>query len=691
MQDVTFKAYLDDINTIVIETTHASEFKINNVILKSEFVCHKNQFIIYKAYFDIDINKIYILENDLGNKTTLEIRYFVKSKYFDDLYFYNGDDLGPTYSKEKTIFKLWAPIASKVILHYEINDDINEIVMNKNDNGIFEITINQDLENALYIYKVTNNNQTKDCLDPYAYSCNCNSKMSAVINFNKINFPLENEALKPIKEINDVIIYELSVRDFSMDGSLGEDVKGTFNAFTKEGLKSKQNNSIGLDYLKELGVTHIQFMPIFDFATVNEDNIYEHYNWGYDPLCYNVLEGSYSSNPNNPYVRINECLNMIDVLHKNNLRVVIDVVFNHTYSFIDSIYNKIIPNYFYLIDKNGNLSNGSFCGNDIDTTRKMVHKYLLDMCLRYVKFYKVDGFRFDLMGILDKDLILDIYNKCKEINPSFIIYGEGWDMPTLLNKEQRASLNNAKQLPQIAFFNDHFRDILTGRTYNNFSYENGFLTGNFSLYYDFVKVMRGSIEENCYFQNASSSINYIECHDNFTLYDKLLITNSNNNEHERNSIQLCCLMATILSLGIPFIHAGCEFNRTKHGIENSYNASDKINMIHWSDVDLYQNNINAVKDFIKIRKTYNCFNLTDRKKILNSIDGQIINDNILTITYATNGQLLLLIFNPSNIRKEIKLNGDYSLLANQYGFVKNDDKVYNSIIIKAYSILLLIK
>lgn len=685
------KAYLDDLNTLTIQTTKASIFYINGEPLKVLFLNRKNQYIIYKAYYEIDLNKTYIIKDDLENTTTLEIRYFVKSPYFDEMFYYDKNDLGATYSPSKTTFKLWAPIASRVILHYEINDFIEEVAMERQDKGVFAITIYQDLEKALYYYIVTNNNVSQITLDPYAYSCNANSKKSAVINLDRINVIDNSCNLKPLKKVNEAIIYELSVRDFSMDGSFGDDVKGTFKAFLKEGYKSKNHNSIGLDYLKELGITHVQLMPVLDFATVNEENIYERYNWGYDPLCYNVIEGSYATNPEDPYNRIIEFLEMVSKLHEVGLRVNLDVVFNHTYSFIDSIYNKIIPNYFYLMDEKGQLSNGSFCGNDIDTTKKMVHKYFIDMCLRYVSFYKIDGLRLDLMGILTQDLVLDIYHICKNINPNFMLYGEGWDMPSLLNKNLRTTLQHAKQLPQIAFFNDYFRDTISGKTYNNFSYNLGFLTGDFSLYYDFVKAMRGSIEENCYFLNAASSINYVECHDNFTLYDKLKITNANLNEAERNSIQLCCLMASVLALGIPFIHAGCEFNRSKKGIENSYNASDDINMLQWDDVDTYSKNIKALKDFISIRKKYNCFTMSDRKKILNSIDGQIVNDDVLTITYACNGQLLVLVFNPSNKRKEINLNGDYTLLANQYGFVKQDDKVYNNIVIKSYSILLLIK
>ncbi len=688
-----FFAYLDEKNTLTIFTDKESSFTINDVFLNTYFAYQQEPFYIYKARYEIDLKKNYILQDNHQRKCLLQIRYFVKDDTFDEMFYYEHDDLGATYNENYTKFKLWAPIASKVILHYEIFDEENEILMQKNEDGTFETIVEGNLENALYYYKITNNGVEQISLDPYAYSSNANSKKSAVINLKKTMIQDEEDPsfLKILHHVSDAIIYELSVRDFSMDGSLGDDVKGSFKAFLKHGLKTANGQSIGIDYLKELGITHVQLMPIFDFATIDEQHPFLHYNWGYDPFCYNTLEGSYSSNPNNPYSRIIEAKEMIRELHQNGLRVVVDVVFNHTYSFNDSIYNKIVPNYYYLIDKNGKLSNGSFCGNDIDSTRKMVHKYIKDMCKRYVEFYHIDGLRIDLMGILTKDLIMDIYQTCKAIQPSFILYGEGWNMPSLLPLHQRASLTQANEMPQIAFFNDYFRDVASGKTYNNFSFTLGYLTGNTSLYFDFLKAMRGSIEGNCYFQNATSSINYIECHDNFTLWDKLKITNAHLNDKERNDIQLCCMAAILFAQGIPFLHAGIEFNRSKNGNDNSYNAGDEINQINWQNLDLYSKNIQALKDFIQIRKTFSCFRIIDRKKILNSIDGKLAQENVLMIIYAFEGVVLLLIFNPTGHKQKISLNGEYIRYANQYGYLPKEDKTYRQIDINAYSFLMLMK
>lgn len=688
MENVNFKAYLDEKNTITILSDKESSFTINGDFLHAYYVSRFNQYYVYKANVEIDINQKYVLKDDYNRESVLSIRYYVKDDSFDEKYYYDGDNLGSNYHKEHTTFKLWAPIASDVKLHYEMDNQEYEVTMYRKDKGVFEVDVKGDLANALYYYKVTNNGVTNDVIDPYAYSSNANSKKSAVIDLSRIR---QNTYASPtLKRMSDAIIYELSVRDFSMDNSLGEDVSGLFKAFLKEGMKSPKGNPIGIDYIKQLGITHVQLMPIIDFATVNEENIKEKYNWGYDPVCYNSLEGSFSTNANDPYARINEALEMIDKFHQLNIGVILDVVFNHTYEFINSVYNKIIPNYFYLMDRNGNLSNGSFCGNDVDTTRKMAHKYFVDMVMRYVTLYKIDGLRYDLMGILTKDLIQEIYNKAKAINPSFIAYGEGWNMPSFLPEHKRASLNNANQIPAIGFFNDYFRDIASGKCFNNFSHTKGYLNGNISLYYDFMKAMRGSIENGCYFLNSSSSINYVECHDNFTLFDKLKITNVENTNEERNNIQLCMLAAILLAQGTPFLHMGTEFNRTKKGNENSYNAGDKINMIRWESIDENIKNIKAVRDFIKIRKTFPCFNIGNRKKILNSVDGQIF-DGVLQITYAYNGDVIILLFNPTNQKVLINLSGEYKLYANQLGILKDDDKVYTQVKIKPYSFLMLIK
>ena len=601
------RAYLDKVDYITIEIDKKENYQdlaflINGEPLAHTFLYEDDNLAILKANYNINFaKKNYISLND--EKTLLVMRYVVKDSNFDEMFYYDGNDLGPTYSKDKTIFKLWAPISTAVLLHLEINNEIIEKKMVRVDKGVFELTVDGDLDGALYYYVVTNNNKKYEVVDPYAYSSNANGKKSAVINLDK-TFEYEPNNLEVLDSPNKAIIYELSVRDFSMDESLGIKGAGKFQAFLKHGVTSEKGNPIGIDYLIDLGISHVQLMPIFDFATIDENNIKARYNWGYDPYCYNTLEGSYAAKPGDPYSRVNDAKQMINEFHKSNLRVTLDVVFNHTYYYQESIYNKIVPLYYYLMDKDGNLSNGSGCGNDLDTTRKMVKKYILDMCLRYVYFYQIDGLRFDLMGLMNKSLIEKIIKRCKEINKSFIAYGEGWNISNMLVSQSRANLNNAKKMDNVAFFNDYFRDTLSGKATNNKANSKGYLAGNSKLYFDFLKSMRGSIENGCYFDSPLSSINYVECHDNYTLFDKLAITNPKSSLEERKRRQLCCIAATLFAQGIPFLHLGVEFLRSKQGVENSYNSRDSINMIRWKDIDKHQDTIKAVKDFIKIRKTF---------------------------------------------------------------------------------------
>ena len=688
------KAYLDKKDYITIVCDKSGDYKNNSFLLddaqlQASFLYENETEAIFKADFEVDISKPHhLFLND--KKTLLEIRYFVKDHSFDEMFYYDKDDLGPNYSKEKTIFKLWAPIATRVVLHYELNGETIEKKMTRQDKGVYEICINGDLDGTLYYYKVVNNGIKQQIVDPYAFSSNANGKKSAVVDPDN-TFKYQEYNLAALTSINQAIIYELSVRDFSMDESLGIKGAGKFQAFLKNGAKSKDNNPIGMDYLKSLGISHVQLMPIIDFASIDENNIKAKYNWGYDPYCYNTIEGSYSAKPNDPYSRINDAKQMINAFHQANLRVVLDVVFNHTYYYQESIYNQQVPLYFYLMDKDGNLSNGSGCGNDIDTSRKMVQKYFIDMAKRYVSYYQVDGLRLDLMGLLRKDLVEKIYKVCKEINPSFILYGEGWNMPNMLANQQKANLNNAKKLDNVAFFNDYFRDVVSGRATNNKAISKGYLSGNSKLYFDFLKAMRGSVENGCYFDSPLASINYVECHDNYTLFDKLKITNPKNSDEERKRMQLCCLAASIFAQGVPFLHLGSEFLRTKQGVENSYNSRDTINMIRWKDIDKHQDTIKAVKDFIEIRKTFPCFSMQNKKTIFKNIDGQVQNDGCLLISYVYDGTVTLLVFNPQATRQKIYFNGDYKLYANQYGIITQQDMTYTQMYLEPYSFVLMVK
>jgi len=681
------EAFLDGKTFITITSDNESEFYLNGDHLDAFFVSRIDNTLIYKATSEITLGVENYISDDFNNKTIIKVRNYVKDEEFDDEFYYEGDDLGANYQKKSTTFKVWAPVATKVVLEYKKDDKLVQVDMNRTNKGVHEVTIKGNLDGTLYRYLITNNGVTKAVIDPYSYSANENATYSAVIDLSKIK---DNDITMPFIDKDDSIIYEMSIRDFSMDSHYDSKIKGTYKGVLEKGLRSSNNNKIGFDYLIDLGVTHIQLMPVLDFVTVDETNKFKMYNWGYDPFAFNVLEGSYSTNPYDPYSRIKEFKEFVEVMHKNNLRVNLDVVFNHTYSFLDGLYNNIVPNYFYLMDRHQTLSNGSFCGNDFDSLRRMARKYLKDICNRLITIYHVDGFRFDLMAILEKNLINDIYNNAIKINPSFLVYGEGWDMPSMIDPSIRASIKNSDYMPNIFTFNDYFRDTLTGRITDINNYKLGYLNGNGVLALNFIKAMKGSIDDGCYYNDPLSSLNYVECHDNYTLWDKLAIIRGQASEHDRNKMQLTSIAATLFAQGIPFLHLGVELNRTKKGDRNSYKSPDSINMINWDDVDMHQQNIKAVKDFIAYRKQNKLFKLKNKKEILKYIDGRDYGNGVTMFTIVKNGKVVIMVFNPTSSKKEVELNGSYNYVLNQYGKV-NDDRTYEKILVSSYGFVLLEK
>lgn len=693
MSSYTFNAYVDDKDVIIIEYDRNNPtFFLNDKLLKVNFIKKINNISIYEAKVELDFKIEYYIRDNYFLSKPLVYRNFIKKDSFDQLFYYDKNDLGANYSKEKTIFKLWAPISTQCYLKYYLNEVEFIEKMDKNEKGVFSCIINKDLDGAFFCYLIKTNGTYYEITDPYAYSCNANNTLSAVIDISKTNINLNQDKLKKFEFYNEAIIYEINIRDFTI-ADFYKDNKYSFKGLSIEGLKNEYSEPLGIDYLKKLGITHLQIMPIIDFATVDENNKFNYYNWGYDPVCFNILDGSYATNSDNPYCRIKEFKTMISVLHKNNIRVNIDVVFNHLYNKDDNIFNKIVPNYFFLTDQEGNYSNGSYCGNDIDTTRKMVQKHLLDMVERYINFYGIDGLRLDLMGILDYNFVNKIYDIGHKYKSDFMLYGEGWDMPSMLNKEKRASFRNIENLQKVAFFNDFFRDVLKGRSFENNLYEQGYLNGNSYLIELAMKALKGSIDEGCYFNNTSNSINYVECHDNATIYDKFKKSNFDYTEQERNKLQILNIAAVIFSLGIPFLHSGMELNRTKKDVLNSYNSGDDINHFPWENLHKLWKNVEIVSNFIETRKKYNVFKLTNKEFINQHFKYEKIGNDILKITYHNlqsidNIQELVLIFNNQRNKFDYCFNSEYFLICNDEG---KCNKIINEYTILPLSFSLFIK
>lgn len=591
---------------------------------------------------------------------------------FERAYTYQGDDLGANWTEQKTTFKVWAPTANTVKLclyrsgDSSANDLAEEIQMNKGEKGVWSAEKTGNQHGVYYTYKVTFDSGEVEAVDPYAKAAGINGDRSMVINLDSTDPAGWGQDGNPNQGANqtDAIIYELSVRDFSIDASSGvsQANRGKYLAFTEHGTHNSTSDSTGIDYLKELGVTHIQLMPIQDFSYLDEKNPTT-YNWGYATKNFNVPEGSYSSNPYDGAVRIAETKQMIKALHDNGMSVVMDVVYNHVFSASEFGYNQIVPNYFTRISSDGVYSNGSYCGNDTASERSMVRKYIVDSILYWAEEYHVDGFRFDLAGVLDTETINEIVAEVKKVNPSIILYGEGWTMPTVSTKSETifATQENASQTPNFGYFDDRIRYRIKGNSNDN---SGGYVTMGVN-----ASDIRLSVQGNAgWTQNPLQIINYVSCHDDATLWDKIRVSSGGdyNTQIRQNKLASAIIFA---SQGTAFMHAGEEMLRSKADengniIYNSYQSSDYVNSIKWND--LAKTEINELSEYYKglisFRKSHPALRMTDAGQIsanLSFIDNA--SDNV--VAYVINGenvsgesaQKILIAFNPNSTTRTITL------------------------------------
>ncbi|MBQ4256009.1 MAG: type I pullulanase, partial [Bacilli bacterium] len=348
---------------------------------------------------------------------------------FDRKYYYDGE-LGAIYSKKCTTFRIWAPLASRVTLLYrdEKESDYSSSNMKRLPSGVYETTVSGDLSLCRYIYEIVNNESLIRSSDPYAKASTMNGEESVVVNFDKLQIDFHRSALPVLNCPTESIIYECHVRDMTIAPNTDIEHKGTFKGLCEKGRKTQKGNPAGFDYIKSLGITHIQLLPIYDFKSVDETNPNKNYNWGYDPQQYFVPEGSYASKREDPLSRIIDLKEMVAAYHEAGIRVVMDVVYNHVYEYQSSVFEKVVPNYYFRKRGNGSMANTSGCGDDVASERPMVRKMIVDACDFWIKEYGIDGFRFDLMGIIDIDTLLTIEKHAKLIDPTFLLYGEGWNM-----------------------------------------------------------------------------------------------------------------------------------------------------------------------------------------------------------------------------------------------------------------------
>jgi pullulanase len=607
----------------------------------------------------------------------IEFGKLYDSAEFAAKYTYTGNDLGVTYTKASTKLRVWAPTAKAVsVVTYKEADAPSSsgalIKMTYDTKGTWVATLKGDQNGTVFNYRVSVNNTVNEAVDPYVRATTVNGLRGVIVNLDATD-PKGWNTSKPkfSGKPTDAIIYELHVRDLSMDASSGIPAKnkGRFLALTDLST-SNNGQKTGVAAIKDLGVTHVELLPIFDFATVNE-NI-PTFNWGYDPQNYNVPEGSYSSDPKKPTVRITEFKSAIMSLHKAGLRVNMDVVYNHVSNANTFSQNLIVPGYFFRRDDNGNLTSGSGCGNDVASERPMVRKFIVDSVKYWATEYNLDGFRFDLMGLMDIETINEITAALKKIDPTILVIGEGWNMGTL-PADKRANQLNISKLPGVAHFNDQIRDGIKGSVFD--AADNGFATGKFTAK---MNVMAGIVGNTDYSTEIMTkwtttapgqSVNYVESHDNMTLVDK--ITASVKDAKPADIAQLSQLAASIalLSQGMPFIQAGQEFLRSKGGDTNSYKSSDLVNSLKWGTQSANAATVKYYKGLIALRKAHPAFRMatTDlvkkNLKFLTSPEG--------TIAYSINGSdvkdsasTIVVVHNANTTAQTITLpkSGSWSVL-----------------------------
>lgn len=619
----------------------------------------------------LDNNDLEKLFSDKRDKETIdkEMFLFVRSNDFDNYFSYDGE-LGALYEKEGTLLRVWTPTAKSVEVWIYADDSFKgpstKIQMVQKPKGIFEAYLPGDQHGTIYVYKILFlNNRESISVDPYARATTVNGMKSVIADLNRTNPDGWGERLPAFGLPEEAIIYELHIRDFSISETSGIVNKGKFLGLTEKNTQNASGRKTGLDYLIDLGITHIQILPMFDYATVDEANLTEpQYNWGYDPLNYNVPEGSYSTDPFDPFNRIFELKQMIRTLHENGLRVIMDVVYNHVYDPKDQALERTVPGYFYRYNADGSLANGTGVGNDTASERHMMRKYIIDSVKYWAKEYHLDGFRFDLMGIHDSVTMNAIREALDKIDPSIIIIGEGWEMSTPLPEDLKASQRNAQTMPRIAHFNDSIRIALKGSDFGD-EKDRGFISGKNYLEDLLLRNIKGAMHLSSHssYVDPEQVIQYVEAHDNLTLYDKLLRSNPDDSEEVRIKRHTLATSIVLLSQGVPFIHGGQEFLRTKAGVANSYQSPDEINQFEWERVTTFQESVAYVKGLIALRKSEYLFRLHTIEEIEAHFTILSENFNIVAFSLTNSEKKYIVIFNGNRSDTIFRIQkGKYAIL-----------------------------
>lgn len=622
----------------------------------------------------------------------------VKKEYtsFEEYPIPEGKLVEMEYSPIETKFTLWAPTAEEVrVLLYDSGNEgsaYQTLSLEMGEDGIWNTSIKEDLKGKFYTFNVkVNGKWLGDTPGIMAKAVGVNGKRAAVIDLRSTDPEGWANDVRPLlKDYADIIVYEMHHRDFSLDSVSGIRNKGKFLALTELGTTTSQGEKTGIDHLKELGVTHVHILPSYDYASVDESKPDKaQYNWGYDPQNYNVPDGSYSTDPYKPDVRIKEFKQMVQALHKAGIRVVLDVVYNHTFNTEESNFERTVPGYFYRQTKDGKPANGSGCGNETASDRAMMRKYMVESVLYWINEYHIDGFRFDLMGIHDIETMNEIRAAVDKIDPSIFIYGEGWAASApQLNQEELAMKANIYKMPRIAAFSDEMRDGLRGGWDDD--RKGAFLIGQpgheMSIKFGLVgavkhpQVINDSVNysKEPWALQPTQMISYVSCHDDMCLADRLKATMPDATDEERASLHKLAETFVFTSQGVPFIFAGDEMMRDKKGIHNSYNSPDSINTIDWRNKTIHHDVFDYVRELITLRKNHPAFRMGDADKVrqymeLLPVEGSnlvafILKDN-------ANGDSWKNIIVAFNSRKE---PAKLSIPAGRYTIVCKDGKIKQS-------------
>ncbi len=584
-------------------------------------------------------------------------------------YSYEGDDLGNTYTPEHTSFRLWAPTASDVqVLLYdnELGGLTRQETMQRSEQGTWYARVAGNLATWYYVYLLTIHGGTQTAVDPYVKAIAVNGVRGMIVNLTTTHpNDWNSDTYRTLAHSTDAVVYELHVRDFSISQDSGMANKGRYPAFTERDTKSPNGVVTGVDSLVQLGITHVQVLPVEEFASVDE-NAPDQYNWGYDPRNYNVPEGAYATTPHGT-ARITEFKQLVQSLHRANIGVIMDVVYNHTYATLNSDFNKIVPQYYYRTDYAGNYTNGSGVGNELATERPMVQKFVRDSLKYWVQEYHIDGFRFDLMALLGVETMKQVVQDLHVLNPHVLLYGEPWTgSSSALPDSQLATKGQQKNLG-FGAFNDDMRNVLVGSMFD--AHNQGFPTGAEGQV-DAIKVgVKGSIDT--FTANPGETVNYATSHDNYTLWDKLARSNSGDPEYDRILMDELVQAIVLTSQGLPFLQGGDEFLRTKGGNDNSYNAGDAVNQFEWERKSQHIDVFNYYAGLIALRNNHPAFRMTTAEDVRTHLSFLDSPDNTVAfqLTDSANGdswQTIIVIYNPNKANAVVTLpSGSWTIVGTQ--------------------------